>query len=74
MLENEILEFAIIQVQVAFWKPHNEGSIAWGFFAMNDDLLVHLENLQMLWCIVHRLEKTSCNDLFQNKNLEEGFD
>jgi hypothetical protein len=41
---------------------------------MNDDLLVHLENLQMLWCIVHRLEKTSCNDLFQNKNLEEGFD
>jgi hypothetical protein len=48
LLENKILEFAIIQVQVAFWKPHNEGSIAWGFFAMNDDLLVHLENLQML--------------------------
>jgi hypothetical protein len=48
LLENEILKLAIIQVQVAFWKPHNYGSISWGFFAMNDDLLVHLANPQML--------------------------
>jgi hypothetical protein len=51
-LENEVLYFVIIKVQVIFWKPHHQNSICWGLFVVNDDLHVDLQNLQMLQCIL----------------------
>jgi hypothetical protein len=40
---------------------------------MNDDLLVHLENLQMLWCIVHRLEKNHAKVYSKTKIWRKGL-
>jgi len=35
-----------IQVQITFWKPHHYVLIYWGFFVVNDDLPINLENPQ----------------------------
>jgi hypothetical protein len=40
---------------------------------MNDDLLVDFENLQMLQCIVYRLEKAIHNFLFQSFILKKSL-
>jgi hypothetical protein len=40
---------------------------------MNDDLFVDLKNLQMLQCIVYRLEKTIGNFLSQSSILKKGL-
>jgi hypothetical protein len=39
-------QLVIMQVKIALWKPHNQASIL-GFFVVNDDLLMDLENSQM---------------------------
>jgi hypothetical protein len=44
-LENDVLQLVVIEVQVAFWKPHHQNSICWVFFSMNVDLFVDFENL-----------------------------
>jgi hypothetical protein len=51
-LENKVLQVASIEIQVIFWKPHRQNSISWGFFIVNDDFPMDLENSQMLRCII----------------------
>lgn len=66
LLENKVLQLASMEIQVIFWKPHHRNSISWGFFVMNDDFPMDLENLQMLQCIVYKSNKTSSNVMSQN--------
>jgi hypothetical protein len=44
----EVTQLVVIQVQVESWKTHNHNSICWGFFIVNDGLLVNLLNPPML--------------------------
>lgn len=60
-----VIQHAIIQVEVATWKPHNGSSICWGFFVANDNLLMDIENPQMLQCIICRTKQICANDLYQ---------
>lgn len=50
----QVMQFTCIQTHPATWKPHSWNSICWGFFIVNDNLLVDLVNLQMSRCIIYR--------------------
>jgi len=39
--------------------------ICWGFFIINNGLLVDLVKPQMLWCILYRFEQVSSDALVQ---------
>ncbi len=43
-VEIEFMQLVVIQVQVVAWKPHRQNSICYGFFIINDNLLVDLKN------------------------------
>ncbi len=45
--------FQVRKQQALLWKPHNITFIWWSFFAINDNLLVDMLNLQMLKCIIY---------------------
>ncbi len=47
LLKNNVSQLMIMQVKIALWKPHNQASNFLGFFVVNYDLLVDLENSQM---------------------------
>jgi hypothetical protein len=34
-----------VEIQLVAWKPHNRTLICWGFFVVNDNLLVDVEKL-----------------------------
>lgn len=53
LLVVEVLKVTIIEMQVVLWIPHNQMSICWGFFIINDNLHVDFENSQMLQCMSH---------------------
>ncbi len=43
------------------------------FLAINDNLPMDVENLQMLWCIIHKTNQTSVHNLCQKTILRKGF-
>jgi hypothetical protein len=55
--DNDILlfdeaHFRAMEFQALSWKPRNMTSICYNFFAINENLLVNLVDLQMLWCTI----------------------
>ncbi len=57
LLENDNVQLTIVEVQVQQCKPHNMTSICWGFFVINDNLLIDFENPQMLWCTIYQFKQ-----------------
>jgi len=57
LLENDDVQLTIVEVQVQQCKPHNMTSIFWGFFVINDNLLIDFENPQMLWCTIYQFKQ-----------------
>jgi hypothetical protein len=57
LLENDNVQLTIVEVQVQQCKPHNMTSICWGFFIINDNLLIDFENPQMLWCTIYQFKQ-----------------
>ncbi len=55
------------------WKSHSCMSIYWGLFALNNGLHVDLVNLQMLQCIICRLEQSTKDVLVQTFTLHKGL-
>jgi hypothetical protein len=45
--------------------------ICWGFFVINNGLLVDLVKPQMLWCIIYRFEQVSSDVLVQRYLLHK---
>ncbi len=45
---SNVLQLETIKAQAIAWRPHGRIFIYWGFFVVNDNHLVDLENLQML--------------------------
>jgi len=43
-----VLQLAPIETQVATWKPNSPMFISWGFFFINDDLLMDLMKLNVV--------------------------
>jgi hypothetical protein len=66
-------QLVVIQVQAIAWKPHNWTSLCWGFFAINDNLLMDLEKPQMLRCIIYKIEQVGAFDLCQCSTLWKGI-
>jgi hypothetical protein len=72
-------KLATLKAQGMAWKLHSYLSICWGFFVVNDDLLVDLVKPQMLQCIICRSEQafndvmaqifTLCKHLIKYSNV-----
>jgi hypothetical protein len=56
----------VVESQAMAWKPHSHMFICWGFFVVNDGLLMDLMNLQMLWCIYVDLSNQPTMFWFKN--------
>jgi hypothetical protein len=54
-----------VETQGMAWKPHSRLLICWGFFVVNDGLLVDVVKPQMLQCINYRYEQASNDVLAQ---------
>ncbi len=63
LLENDDVQLTIVEVQIQQCKPHNMTSICWGFFIINDNLLIDFENPQMLWCTIYQFKQVAGNIL-----------
>lgn len=61
-----VVQFATIKAQVALWKLHHNSSICWGFFVVNDNVLIDIVNPQMLRCIICRSEQANENVLIES--------
>jgi hypothetical protein len=57
------MQFTCIQAHAVAWNPHSWNSICWGFFIVNDNLLVDLVKLQMSRCIIYRIKFKNGNFL-----------
>jgi hypothetical protein len=55
------------------WNSYSCMSIYWGLFALNNGLHVDLVNLQMLQCIICRLEQSTKDVLVQICILHKGL-
>jgi hypothetical protein len=53
LLNVDVLQVTIIEMQVVLWILHNQMSICWGFFIINDNLHFDFESSQMLQCMSH---------------------
>jgi hypothetical protein len=42
------INFKKLHVQIKYWKPHGGNSLCWGFFGVNDNAKVDLENTQIM--------------------------
>jgi hypothetical protein len=72
-------KLANVEAQAMAWKLHNCLSISWGFFVVDDGLLVDLVKPQMLQCIICKYKQTSndvlaqifaiCNHLIKYNNV-----
>jgi hypothetical protein len=65
LLENDDVQLTIVEVQVQQCIPHNMTSICWGFFVINDNLLIDFENPQMLLCTIYQSKQIVGNILNQ---------
>jgi hypothetical protein len=52
-----------VEAQAMALKPHSHLSICWGFFVVDDNLIVDLVKSQMLQCIICRCKQVA-NDVF----------
>jgi hypothetical protein len=69
----QMQQMVAIQSQAITWKPNSRTSLCWGFFVVNDNLLVDLEKLQMLQCIICKIKQVGVLDLCQHSNLRKGL-
>jgi len=58
-------KLAHVEAKAMAWKPHSHLSICWGFFVVDDGLIMDLVKLQMLQCIICRCKQTSNDVLAQ---------
>jgi hypothetical protein len=58
-------KLAHVEAQAMASKPHSHLSICWGFFVLNDSLIVDLVKPQMLQCIICRCKQASNDVLAQ---------
>jgi hypothetical protein len=58
-------KLANVEAQAMAWKLHNCLTICWGFFVVDDGLLVDLVKPQMLQCIICKSEQASNDVLAQ---------
>ncbi len=50
--KNDDDKLATKEIDAQQWKPHNRTSICWGFYAINNNMPIDLENPHMLHCII----------------------
>ncbi len=55
------------------WRPHNHLFICWGFFAINDGLLVDLVKPKVLWCIICKFKQTFSDALVRRFTFRKGL-
>ncbi len=69
----DVSQLVAIGARVVSLKPHIHLSICWGFFFINDGLLVDLVKPQVLWCIICKYEQTFNDDLVQRSKFRKAL-